>query len=250
MMKIKLFLLSLFLLVSPVWGAAPTYVANATDSSTSDIGTHTVNLPTHSNGDLLALCFGSTHTSDPAEDVTTPSGWTLIGTGEKGGTSAIRLSVFTKFGNGSETTVDVSFTTSTSGFTSVAASYSGVDAVTADASAMSTATGTANSMIAPTVTTTVTDTIVIRCNSADDNDPTSTNWDDSLVTAIARNYIETSGPGNGMWTALVDNTQASAAATGTETFRNGSSASEHYQAATMAFAPSSGAVENRIRIIN
>jgi hypothetical protein len=208
--------------------ALPTYQTSTMSSSTTETSPHSVTIPTHDEGDGLILFYGCT--VDPVPTVSTPSGWTLIGSEAEGDLSAVRLTVFTKYGDGVESSVSVSMS-GNAGMLSGVVVCKDIDLVP-NQWAFSTETGTVSSQIMPTVTTTVDNCIVLRANMSDDDDPTSTNWDDSL-TETARNYDEMATPGNGACMGLVEGSQTTAGATGTQTFDN--QATEHHKAITLAF---------------
>ncbi len=71
-----------------------------------------VNIPSHSNGDMLVLSVGTTQVStSPASTINTPGGaltWTQQSQDEAGDSSAVALGIFTAVGDGSETSVSVS----------------------------------------------------------------------------------------------------------------------------------------------
>lgn len=82
----------------------------AVDSSQNDFAassTFAVDIPSHSSGDLLAIVICTTTATSPATAINTPSGWTKGLDIEAGSGSAVRLTLFLKDGNGSETTVDI-----------------------------------------------------------------------------------------------------------------------------------------------
>jgi len=90
--------------------------------------TEDINIPSHSSGDLLILAVcQSSNGNSPAAATNTPSGWTLADDGsvtanvEAGNASAVRATIFWKSGNGSETSVTVTFGASVGCFAQVAA---------------------------------------------------------------------------------------------------------------------------------
>ena len=71
-----------------------------------------INLPTHDSGDLLVLVYFQSRNNQNIATLTTPTGWTLEATTLPPTASAdrpgMRNTIFSKFGNGTESTVTVS----------------------------------------------------------------------------------------------------------------------------------------------
>lgn len=195
-------------------GSSPTsFVAAADSSSATETTSHTVTIPAHSSGDLLVLAFTqSAGATSPATATNTPSGWTLIRNLEAGDASAVRLTVFTKVGNGSESSVAVTTSVAT-GFGGTCCAYSGVSGVVDISGEAQKETGT--DMSAPTVTTTEASTRVIWCFAFDDDLASQADVDsDAGFQGTLRGYEEQALPGNGFACAVSDTSLASAGASG------------------------------------
>ena len=77
---------------------------------TSAPSSATVNLPTHDSGDLLVIVYMQSRNNQNLNLLTTPTGWTMEATTTPGSGSdrpGTRVTVLTKFGNGTETSVTV-----------------------------------------------------------------------------------------------------------------------------------------------
>ena len=79
---------------------------------TSAPNSATIDIPTHDSGDLLVLVYFNSRNNQNIATLTTPTGWTAEDTTLPGpsGTDrpGMRNTIFSKFGNGTETTVTVS----------------------------------------------------------------------------------------------------------------------------------------------
>lgn len=194
----------------------PTFVAAADSSSSSETTSHSVTIPSHSNGDLLVVAFAQTSANSPAVSTSTPSGWSVIEDVEAGSISAVRLTVFTKIGNGSESSVSID-TASASGYGAVCAAYSGASG---DVDVSDTAEQESGvDMTAPSVTTTVDNTTVIFAYCFDDDASTEADVDsDAGFQGTLRGYEEQGTPSNGFAMALADMEQESAGSSGTCVF--------------------------------
>jgi hypothetical protein len=142
--------------------------ASATDHDGVQETPVTINIPSHSSGDLLLAYVVTTDDVTPATAINTPSGWTNEEDQEAGDYSAVRLTLFTKIGNGSETTVDITL--------SGDPSFAGAGVVLAFSGASQTldVKGTTQSELsvdvtAPSVTTTVENTHIVYAYCQDDD---------------------------------------------------------------------------------
>ena len=83
--------------------AAPAFVAGQEDRAVATLTSHDVNIVSHSDGDILVLAFAqTTQSSSPATPTNTPSGWAVVEDVEAGASSAVRITVFIKVGDGVE----------------------------------------------------------------------------------------------------------------------------------------------------
>lgn len=198
---------------------------------------HTINLPTGLVvGDILLLAVN--HSPDGTATigtVTTPSGWTEVGTStETGAASNSRLTLFGRTVGASEpTTVDIATSTSMA-MGAVAVAYSGVDTgAIFDVATPSFATGTGDATC-PTLTTVTDGAMVLRIAIADGTASPIQDGDIPAGTTL-RGAMDNSPPSNGMSLGYADEIQATAGASGTAAWGNGGS--EEYVAATVAFRP-------------
>ena len=173
----------------------------------------------HVEDDLLIAQI-SVKDGDPT--FATPTGWTLLFSGEAGGAGDIGVGVFYKVAGASEP-ANHTFTWSDSKESAGAmARYSNVDTTT-PIDAWANGTGNDSNPLAPDVTTTSTDTMLIRLFGS---------TDDETVTSPTGTTGRYDISGNGATSAGADATQAAAGATGTATFTIGSN--EKWVAATIA----------------
>jgi hypothetical protein len=199
----------------------------ATATATSNTTSLTIARPSGTTaGDLLILVLSK----DGSGAVSTPSGWTLSNEGACAG-NACRLGVFWKVAAAGEpATYSVSWTGSEQAAGAVLR-YTGADA-TAPINVVSAGTGTSNTPTAPTVTTTSSNTRVVRIYGADDDDLSATPYPSGHT---GRFNIESNG-GNGTCSAgAADQVQAAAGATGTAAFTL--DASEEWRGVTLAIRP-------------
>jgi len=207
----------------PDQAGGPTFVAALVSSSSSATVDHSVSIPAHASGDVLVLAFTQKRSgASPATPTLTPAGWTVVRDGEAGGPSAVRLTAFTKVGDGVEAAVNVT-TASAAGFGAVCCAYRGV-AHTIDVAARA-EQESGEDMTAPSVTTTVPATMVVWCHAFDDNKSTASDVSShASFQGTLRGYAEHNAPDQGFATALSDRAQDAAGATGPCVFRtNGDS---------------------------
>lgn len=175
------------------------------------------------NGDLLLLLCES---ANQAISVTSPAGWTEIGsqatqaTGTAAGLVATRLAVFYKFTTGTET--NVVLTAASNHMIGRMVAFRNVNRVNPFINTGSGATAAANTtgpLTLPEVTTTVPDSMVVFCvaNSFDGNNiavfnqlPTNAN-----LTSITERIDSTNQAGNGGGLALWTSFKSTVGATGT-----------------------------------
>jgi len=224
--------------------AAPAFVAISTASRANPQSTPSaVAIPSHTNGDILVIVITTSNNNTPATAIDTPSGWGSRVDVEAGANSAVRLTCFTKVGNGSETSVDIVLSGSVNHvFGSFCAAYSGANE-TPDITG-STVQESGVDITAPSVTTTVVDTRVIYAYCFDDDVSTDADVDtDAGFNGTKRGYIETAGGGgdNGLATCLSDEAQAASGASNTCVFSSNAD-DDAGCAITIALSPSSGAV--------
>ena len=149
----------------PVAAAAPGYESHATNVNSSDGATSlTITKPAGTaDGDLLIAAVSH---NDDNGTISGPSGWIQINQGTSGSSSSadIRLSVWYKVAGGSEPT-SYTWTWPSGSYREAVGGiirYSGVD-TTDPIDDSAAAIGDSNSPTAPTVTTTVADTMIFRC---------------------------------------------------------------------------------------
>lgn len=197
--------------------ASPAFVSVGTGKQEGDPGTTslTSTIGIHSNGDLLVLVITISNNSSPAQGIDTPSGWTKRIDIEAGTFSAVRLTVFTKIGNGVESSVSWT-NTNTVNFESAVLAYSGAqDAIDASGTTVTDSTADATS---PSITTIVADTLIIYGWVMDFISATEADHDsDAGFNGTSRHYAEgLSGSFiNGMCFAVSDEGQAGIGASNT-----------------------------------
>jgi len=159
------------------YAAAPSYQEQATAVLASDGRSLTINKPTGTvQGDLLLAAISV----DGTPNVSPPTGWTTIREGNSG--SQVRLEVYYKVAGASEPS-SYTFRWSRYNLRQAAGAilrYSGVD-TTNPINASGIGSGTTISPTAPSVTTTVTDTMVVRIYGADDDDLSASPYRDGRV---------------------------------------------------------------------
>lgn len=165
-------------------------------------------------------------------EVSDPSGWTRGPDREYSGSNAVTLIAFYKIAGASEPADYTCSWTTTEGAVSGMVAYSGI--VTASPLDVSgEGEGDSNTPISPTVTTTVTNDLIIRIMGADGGGgglaPTTS--DETLRGEDFSTFDQALSVGY----AIADSNQASAGATGTSTFDMAGAGSEQWCAFTMAF---------------
>ncbi|MGA9349661.1 MAG: GEVED domain-containing protein, partial [Anaerolineae bacterium] len=229
-LAIVLALLALLLAQWPqtAYAAAPSYQEQATASLGSDGTSLTINKPTGTvQGDLLLAAISVDGTPNISPPDTT---WTTIR--ERNSGSQVRLEVYYKVAGSSEPD---SYRFTWSGGQQAAGAilrYSGVDTTT-PINASGIGSGTSASPTAPSVTTTVTDTMVVRIYGADDDDLSTSPYPSGYTGRL--NIESNSGYGT-CSLGVADVVRASAGATGSAAFSL--SASEEWVGVTVALAPS------------
>lgn len=199
----------------------------ATATAASNTTSLTIARPSGTTaGDLLILVLSK----DGSGAVTTPTGWTLSNEGACAG-DACRLGVFWKVAAASEpATYSVSWTGSEQAAGAILR-YTGADTTT-PINAVSAGTGSSDTPTAPTATTTVANTRVVRIYGADDDDLSATPYPSGHT---GRFNIESAG-GNGTCSAgSADQVQAAAGATGTAAFALDEN--EQWRGVTLAIRP-------------
>lgn len=189
------------------------------------------------SGDLLVLAFETAN-----EAVNTPSGWTQItnspiGSGIAGDPGSVRLTVFYKISDGTETTV-----TSSGPANHITGRGFVVRGVHAASPIHITANGTSGSgvIVYPSVTTTVEETFVMMITGYD-RDALSTDGiysglpTNSNLANITKRSDETSNLGAGGGIGLITATKAATGSLGTSTVGTGTSHSSAN--ITLAVAP-------------
>ncbi len=184
-------------------------------------------------GDLLLAAIAT----DGTVTVTTPTGWTLINGGSSGGGGgqAATLYTFYRIASGGDIGGSQTFTYGSSEQTAGGIlCYGGVDS-SDPLDGIAAATGQSDSPTAPSVTTTVDATRVVRLYVADDNDTSGSPYPSGHAGRYnIATSIFTAGE---VTTGAADITQGTAGATGGAAFDL--SASEHWRALTIALAPDS-----------
>ena len=195
-----------------------TYNSVGTGYSSSTASTsHSVNIPTHSSGDLLILFAANTAASqDPALATNTPTGWTLANDGtdnadqEAGNFSSVRVSVFWKEGNGSETSVSVPVASPGSALIAQVARVTSADTTSPVIAVEVAQQESGVNITAPASNTgTETNVVVVRAFVFDDDLSTDPNHDSNAGwNGTSRYYSEMATPGNGMAAAWAVDDQA------------------------------------------
>jgi hypothetical protein len=229
-LSIVLALLALLLAQWPqtAYAAAPSYQEQATAVLGSNGRSLTINKPTGTvQGDLLLAAISV----DGTPNISPPTGWTTIREGNSG--TQVRLEVYYKVAGASEPS---SYTFTWSRYNTQQAAgailrYSGVN-TTAPINTSGIGSGTTISPTAPSVTTTVTDTMVVRIYGADDDDLSPSPYPSGHTGRL--NIESNSGDGT-CSLGVADVIRASPGATGTAAFSL--SASEEWVGVTVALAP-------------
>ena len=214
--------------------AAPAFESFATAQATAAAGV-TVAAPSGSVEGDHWLAIITTHEALQTHD--TPSGWTLLQSSTSSH-SAQRTSLFSRMVPASPGSTEFTFGGNCDS-TAVIARSSGVDAATpVDVSAVDASTVNSNPAVAPTVTTTVADTLVYRAVGG--NNITS------VTTPATERWVELAAVGVVRANAGSSATQASAGATGTADFTLNNT--RPWVAFTVALAPAAagGAVTGTI----
>ncbi len=235
--------------------AEPTFVGSATSLRSNPVGTpSTVIIPTHSLNDLLVIMILTTRNVTPMTAINTPSGWTKEEDVEAGADTAIRLTCFTKLGDGVETFVDITLSgDATHGFAATCAAYNGADATINISGQDEQESGT--DMTAPSVTTTVVDTRIVWAYGFDDDISTEADViTDSGFNGVLRGFVETVGGGgdNGGTVGVSDEHQAATGASATCVFSTADD--DAGVAITIAIqpvtAPAGGAIQSLLQWSN
>jgi len=185
------------------------------------------------SGDLLLAAVAVDNNNGMAA-ISTPAGWTAVDEGNSGGGGgAIRFGVFYRVAGASE---PASYTFAWGSNQEAAAAmlrYSGVDGTNPiDAAAVD--VDSSNSPTAPSVTTTVGNTRVVRLFGADDDDVSAAVHPPQLDGRFA---VESSTSGGTCSAAGADSVQAPAGATGSVAFDLDGTGSEQWRAVTVALRP-------------
>ena len=219
---------------------------NDTDVSLAESYTETATVPSHSNGDLIVLhlCY-SDNTNNPMVEVTTPTGYTKQSTAEAGDGSAVRLSVFTKTGNGSETTAAIVGPSNSWAAAWMVTTWTGVDTSDPmDATPVTTETDSTTDVTASAITTTTNGAEAIWAFCMDDDSATEADVDtDAGFNGTLRSFeAVASGAGNGAGGAVASENVATAGASNTTVFSmNGDT--EAAVTITIALSPAGSAGE-------
>lgn len=187
-----------------------------------------------SAGDLLIFVLSK----DGSGAINAPTGgtggWTTVNEGACAG-SACRLGVFRRFAQaGDPASYTVTWTGSEEAVGAILR-YTGVDATT-PIGVSGAATGTSASPTAPSVTTTVANTRIVRIYGADDDDLSGSPYPSGHS---GRYNLQSSGGGGTTSSGAADAAQAAAGATGTAAFSL--SATEQWRAVTLALRPAAAA---------
>lgn len=210
--------------VSPAFGSVATATAGSDTTSLS------IARPSGTAaGDLLILLLSK----DGSGAVNTPTNWNLANEGAcpGGGRGACRLGVFWRVAATGEPT---SYTVSWTGSEQAAGAilrYVGADTTT-PIDVVSAGTNTSNAPTAPSATTTVPGTRVVRIYAADDDDLSGTPYPSGHT---GRFNIGSSTSGGSCSAGAADQAQAAAGVTGTAAFALADS--EQWRAVTLAIRP-------------
>jgi len=202
----------------------PQFVAVQTNTGTTGTSL-TINVPAGNVGDLLLLAVSAAGSST----INTPAGWNLVDGGLCNG-SVCYLAVFSRIATGTETSVTVTWTGNEASAGGIIR-YRGVNTLTPiNVSGFS--TGRSTTPTAPSVTTTVGSTRVVRIMGADGNGLSGNPYPAGHTGRFA---VQRSGSGSTS-TAAADTGQTSAGPTGTAAFAL--TARQRWRAVTVAVSPS------------
>jgi hypothetical protein len=217
----------LVLLVSQAALADVAYASQQTASLGSNGTSLVINVPSGTAaGDLLL----ATISTDGSTSFSTPTGWTLLNQDSNG--TDITLAVFYRVADGTEPT---NYTFNWTGSEQAAGAilrYTGVDTTT-PIDVWDAANSNDNAPTAPSVNTTVADTMVVRIYGADDDDLAGSPYPPGHTGRL--NIRSNTGWNNTCSLGVADVAQAAAGATGTAAFAM--SASEQWRAMTLALRP-------------
>ena len=228
--------------VDPVGGGGfetITFQSVATASASSGVQSLVIAKPSGTAQDDLLIAVLSTDTGESGENFSPPAGWTVITDRETSGVSPpaddnLQFAVWYKVATAAEP-ADYTFTWgSDEDAVGAILRYDGVNPSTPiDASAD--AVGSSAAPQAPTVTTTVSNAMVVRLFGSNDDDLPTPVGDVYPAGTIGRYAQETDGGGGDTTSAGADAIQAVAGATGTADFTL--AASEKWVATTVALIP-------------
>ncbi|MEM1326751.1 MAG: SdrD B-like domain-containing protein [Bacteroidota bacterium] len=197
-------------------------------SSCNGCNSLNVNVPTANNEDFLLAVVAT----DGNESINTPSGWTLLNSGQSQD-NASTLYTFFRFVDGSE---PASYTfngwSNEHAIASITA-YSGVDTNSPFDASVQVSTGSSNAPVAPDITTSTDNVLVVRIVSSDNNRAPM-----GIPSGhTGRLNAETSGS-NEVSLVIADEEQATAGSAGTATFTFPSgNGAEQFRALSIALAP-------------
>ena len=211
---------------------APQFVAVQTNATgTTGTNSLTIDVPAGNVGDLLLLVVSK----DGNSAIGIPTGWTLVNRGAcaGGGGGACYLGVFQRTATGAETSVTVTWTGGGEASAGGILRYSGVDPVS-PINVSGASTGGSSTPTAPSVTTTVGSTRVVRMMGADRHRLSANPYPGGNTGRFA---IPDGGTdGNGTSAAAADTSQTLAGPTGTAAFSLTSN--QNWRAVTVALRPS------------
>lgn len=212
--------------------ASPVVESVATTNKSSNATEITVTKPSGTaEGDLL---FASICVDSQTPTIDTPSGWTAL---HKQQAVAISTAIFYKLAGGSEPS-DYTFTwpSTNADSTAAIARISGAHQTT-PIDVSDEGTGGSSTMVAPAVTTTVDDTLIVRVVLADQGATSIDPWTPPTDHTEEWDFANpTLFDGQGQTMAHID--QASAGDSGTGSFT--ANASDGYHGYTVAIAPAAG----------
>jgi hypothetical protein len=211
--------------------APPGFGSVSPNTAGTDVTSLTINAPTGITANDLLLAVISTDGSVTFD--APPTGWTLINQGQSD-VSASTLAVFYKIAGSAEPAAYTFTWTAVQQAAGAILRYTGVETAT-PINAFATAIGTSAAPTAPSVTTSVADTMVVRIFGADDNEtiaPPAGNTE-------RVNLQSTTGTGTTSL-GVADRTQAAAGVTGSAAFTYGDN--EEWRAMTVALNPSGSRV--------
>lgn len=208
-----------------------------TEASVASSASVTVNVPTHTNGDLLVLVLNDGgNTSGTAPNITTPSGWTQrIHFDFPVTASTPAMALYTRIASSEPASYAVS-SNQTSPKVGFITAYPGIASEVPDTSA--TGTGTTASPVSPTITPSG-PALVLRVAGMDSDTNEPTIRGDFFASNIrGRRVLSTSGGGsNGVVTGIGEE-MSDGAAVGTRTWSG--SASDQWGALSIAWLHGAG----------